>query len=370
MLHSHDLHFISQRMHQALLEARLQQDEGGEQTHFGLVMPAPVADEADEAEFERQMEAQQMVTVHERIGSPAVIPPDDLAEAEIPAALDTLIDCFVAHNICIDFFGEYSPLEMYRAIVEDLLDQEIVQLTAPGWVSHIVHTPPRFQVKQHVTLFVHSVLGKDGEMLLGEELSATSQRRMMQKERLLWILDPLDGTSNLVAGLPFYAVSLALREAGAITHGWVYDPNRDELFMAQAGCGAWLDGRALVLDDCPGQLSDCVALIDLKRLPASLRCNLIDRAPYHSMRSLGSVALEWCWLAAGRSSIYLHGGQRLWDYAAGRLVFAEAGGRYAAGLNLRQLGDDGAGLQPLLAMAACSGSLFAQWKDCLLDCQK
>ena len=182
MLHSHDLHFISQRMHQALLEARLRQDEASDLTHMGIALPASVADKADDAhfqaemdEFERQMEAQEMVSVHERIGSPVIIPPDDLAKADIPAALDRLIDCFVDHNICIDFFGDYSPEEMYRAIVEDLLHQEIVQLTAPGWVSHIVHTPPRFQVKQHVTLFVHSVLGKDSEMLLDADFSLRPQ---------------------------------------------------------------------------------------------------------------------------------------------------------------------------------------------------
>jgi myo-inositol-1(or 4)-monophosphatase len=68
-------------------------------------------------------------------------------------------------------------------------------------------------------------------------------------------------------------------------------------------------------------------MIDLKRLPAALASHLAADPPYKSQRSFGAVALDWCWLAAGRGHLYLHGQQKLWDYAAGQLVLQEAGGK-------------------------------------------
>jgi len=66
--------------------------------------------------------------------------------------------------------------------------------------------------------------------------------------------------------------------------------------------------------------------VDFKRLPAGLGTRLATAPPFRSQRNLGSTALDWCWLATGRADLYAHGGQRLWDYAGGALVFAEAGG--------------------------------------------
>lgn len=70
----------------------------------------------------------------------------------------------------------------------------------------------------------------------------------------------------------------------------------------------------------------CTALIDFKRLPSSLSMNLVGLRPYASQRSFGSVALDWCWMAASRFHVYLHGSSNLWDYSAGLLIFNEAGG--------------------------------------------
>ena len=97
---------------------------------------------AEMAEFERQMAANVTVTIYERVGCPTVVPVDAIAPEDVALALQELIDCFIAHNICIDFFGDYTPMEMYRAIVEDLFPEEIMVLTAGGWVSHVPHITP------------------------------------------------------------------------------------------------------------------------------------------------------------------------------------------------------------------------------------
>lgn len=162
--------------------------------------------------------------------------------------------------------------------------------------------------------------------LLSEEMDTDAQMRLLQSDRPLWCLDPLDGTSNFAAGIPFFGVSLALLWAGQVQLGVIYDPMRDECFTTRRGLGAQLNGSALRTTPVAVDLNKCIALIDLKRLSAELRYRLIETAPYHSQRNFGSCALEWAWLAAGRGHVYLHGGQKLWDFAAGSLLLDEAGG--------------------------------------------
>ena len=161
---------------------------------------------------------------------------------------------------------------------------------------------------------------------LGEEMTVDEQRELLNNSDSLWCLDPLDGTSNFAVGTPYYAISLALIERGVPTLGIVYDPNRDECFVGLRGQGAWLNDAPLRIMPADLPLSQSTALIDFKRLPKSLSMNLVNHQPYASQRSYGSVALDWCWLAASRVHVYLHGASNIWDYAAGLLIFSEAGG--------------------------------------------
>lgn len=202
--------------------------------------------------------------------------------------------------------------------------------------------------------------------LLGEEMAAAEQQSLLASSGAgLWVLDPLDGTSNYAAGLPLFAVSLALVQDGRVVLGLVYDPVARECFSAIAGQGAWLNGEPLQLA-CPrSELSDCVALVDFKRLPAPLACRLASNAPYRSQRSLGSVALDWCWLAAGRLQLYLHGAQRLWDYSAGGLVFTEAGGAGGRVAALDGAWQESLSLQPRIGLAAANPTLLRRWRDWL-----
>lgn len=196
---------------------------------------------------------------------------------------------------------------------------------------------------------------------LGEEMSAEEQASAISgKNDGLWVLDPLDGTTNYSAGMPFFCISLALMEQGRVRFGMIYDPVRQECFWAEAGRGAWLNDEPLLLHaDMPNVMDDCVAVIDYKRLAPKLAFALVSEPPFRSQRSLGSVALEWCWLAAGRYSLYLHGAQQLWDYAAGRLIHSEAGGAaLGEGVGPSSLGKRN-------AIAASNEILLQRWSDYL-----
>ena len=202
-----------------------------------------------------------------------------------------------------------------------------------------------------------------GFVLLGEEMPATEQERLLKsRETGLWCLDPLDGTGNFAAGIPFFAVSLALIADGSVQAAVVYDPCRDECFSALKGQGAWLNGLPLRSLDRPADLKESMAMVDLKRLPDTL-VRAVARPPYRSQRSFGSVALDWCWVASGRCHVYLHGGQRLWDYAAGNLVLRESGA--VGGLLAAYDGEwlSGFALAPRIALAATHENLLRQWRD-------
>jgi myo-inositol-1(or 4)-monophosphatase len=195
--------------------------------------------------------------------------------------------------------------------------------------------------------------------MLAEESTPDEQaRRLAEGDRGLWVVDPLDGTSNFAAGLPYFAVSVALVRGPETVLGVVYDPVRDEWFGAERGQGAYHNGAPLPRPPPPPPMRSTLAVVDFKRLPADLAMRLATAPPYGSQRSLGAVALDWCWLAAGRFHLYLHGRQRLWDYAAGELVLLEAGGH---GATLQGRGRPRPSLEPRTAVAAADRSLFEAW---------
>ncbi|KRT54934.1 Archaeal fructose-1,6-bisphosphatase or related enzyme of inositol monophosphatase family [endosymbiont of Ridgeia piscesae] len=198
--------------------------------------------------------------------------------------------------------------------------------------------------------------------VLGEEMPSDEQSALLaDTTQGLWVLDPLDGTTNFATGMPCFAVSLALIRNNHTELGLIYDPLRGECFHAITGQGAWLNGTPLQLNERRSTLGDCIAMVDLKRLPPELGCRLVSEPPYRSQRSIGSIALDWCWLAAGRLQLYLHGSSRLWDYAAGRLIFSEAGGLSRLQESFMANADDNQSLHPKIAIAATNRHLFELW---------
>ena len=198
---------------------------------------------------------------------------------------------------------------------------------------------------------------------LGEEMTHAEQEQALGNlDQGVWCLDPLDGTNNFASGIPYYAVSLAFLRMDGVQLAIVYDPSREECFSALRGQGAWLNDQPLQADPVTRTLRETLALVDFKRLPADLATRLAQRPPYASQRSFGAVALDWCWLACGRVQVYLHGGQKLWDYAAGHLILQEAGGHSIA-LDGRPVYQ--AGLQTRSAIAALDPGLFEAWREWL-----
>lgn len=200
--------------------------------------------------------------------------------------------------------------------------------------------------------------------LLGEEMTTEAQQAMLDNDSTgLWVLDPLDGTSNFASGIPVFSTSIALISQGEVQLGLIYDPVRKECFSALRGQGAWLNRQPLKLDDTRTTLDQCIAQVDMKRLPESMAVKIAALHPFASQRNFGSGALDWCWLAAGRAQLYVHGGQNLWDYLAGQLILREAGG-FAQSF-------DGTGvyrrtLRPRSVLAALNEPLFIAWSEFLL----
>lgn len=164
--------------------------------------------------------------------------------------------------------------------------------------------------------------------VIGEEMGEAEQMASwVEGAQGVWCIDPIDGTSNFVRGLGYFAVSVALVREGRSTLGVVYDPVADEAFAAELGRGVFLNGEKLVSRNIATTLSGALANVDMKRLDSKLVAQLAAAPPYSSQRNFGASTLDWCYTAAGRYDAYLHGGQKLWDYAAGSLVLHEAGGQ-------------------------------------------
>jgi myo-inositol-1(or 4)-monophosphatase len=198
---------------------------------------------------------------------------------------------------------------------------------------------------------------------VGEEMGADEQQRQFaQSQHGVWILDPLDGTSNFAATIPFFSVSIALIKNNEVLLGMVYDPVRQEMFSAIKDQGAYLGNEPLTRKPVGLPLNKCIGVVDFKRLHKDLANRLAQNPPYASQRSFGSVALDWCWLAAGRGHVYLHGKQKLWDYAAGWLILNEAGG-YSCTLDGEAVFTGQ--LQSRSAVAAMDKVLFDEWCQCL-----
>jgi myo-inositol-1(or 4)-monophosphatase len=146
----------------------------------------------------------------------------------------------------------------------------------------------------------------------------------------LWIVDPLDGTSNFLHGIPHFAVSIAYQQQGRTEHAVVYDPIRDELFTASRGSGAALNRKRIRVSTRKGLdgaiLATAFPFRQPKLLPRYSRVFQAVLTRVEDFRRAGTASLDLAWVAAGRMDGYFELGLQPWDVAAGTLIVREAGG--------------------------------------------
>lgn len=166
---------------------------------------------------------------------------------------------------------------------------------------------------------------------LGEE--DTSQTGSLSSHEYCWIVDPLDGTTNYVHGLPSFAVSIGLARAGKVICGVVFDPIADECYTAVEGGGAHLNGRPVSASPCR-QLDQSLLAASfsakVSRDSQEVRQFVEVLTECQAVRRLGSAALNLCYVAAGRLDGYWATSVKIWDVAAGVLIAQQAGGLVTA----------------------------------------
>ncbi len=177
-------------------------------------------------------------------------------------------------------------------------------------------------------MIIETLLGAyPGHGILGEE----SGKEFGAKDSdYVWIIDPLDGTTNFIHGFPVYCVSIALAVKGKIEHAVVYDPTRNDLFTATRGRGAFLNERRIRVSK-RAQLKDCLISTGFPFRPgdnfrAYMRMFAEITQRTAGVRRPGAAALDLAYVAAGFTDGFFETGLSVWDVAAGSLLVTEAGG--------------------------------------------
>jgi myo-inositol-1(or 4)-monophosphatase len=164
----------------------------------------------------------------------------------------------------------------------------------------------------------HAILAEEGGL------------RRVSRDEFLWVVDPLDGTTNFAHGVPIWSVSLGVLRDGSPIAAVVYDPTRDECFTASHGGGAFLDGRAVRVSTAT-RLEEALLVTGF---PYDIRISSADNLDHfarfmkqaRAVRRLGSAALDLAWTACGRFDGFWELKLHPWDVAAGWLLVTEAGG--------------------------------------------
>jgi len=212
-------------------------------------------------------------------------------------------------------------------IAGDLMRQElhkvasipVTQKARHDYVSEIDRTSEEQIVREIKRYYPdHAILGEEG----GEQGDSDSE--------FLWIIDPLDGTSNYLHGMPHFSISIALQVNGRVEHAVVYDPMRDELFTASRGGGAHLNNTRIrvsarqTLDNAILATSFPFRQRGMMGMYTGMLSEVFRKV--EDIRRYGAASLDLAWVAAGRMDGYFEIGLKPWDVAAGTLIVREAGG--------------------------------------------
>ena len=211
-----------------------------------------------------------------------------------------------------------------RSLVKDFREVENLQVSMKGAGDFVSKADIRAEeILKDELLGARPTYGWLGEETEGEIKGEDPTRR--------WIVDPLDGTTNFLHGMPHWAVSIALEHKGEIVSAVVYDPAKDELFFAEKGAGAWLNNSQRLRVSGRHRMIESVFATGVpwggsKYLPATLQ-DLARLMPATAgVRRWGAAALDLAYVAAGRYDGFWERRLNAWDIAAGTIIVREAGG--------------------------------------------
>ena len=215
-----------------------------------------------------------------------------------------------------------AALKAARGLIRDFGEVEQLQVSIKG-PGEFVSTA---DLKADRTLRTELARARPGYALLFEESGETPG----SDPRHRWIVDPLDGTTNFLHGIPHFAISIALERDGEIVAGLVYEPTRDEMYSAEKGLGAYVNDRRLRVS-ARRRLGEAVIgtgmpFGDRADQPGYIATLGAIMGATSGVRRMGSAALDLAYVAAGRYDGFWEFGLAPWDIAAGILLVREAGG--------------------------------------------
>ena len=238
----------------------------------------------------------------------------DNARRFLPAA--------ASKTLCIMAEAAFLSGQELIAASEQLIALKVTEKIAGDFVSEA-------DVLAEKVIFNHLMQAFPDYGWLGEE----TEERASQEDGLRWIVDPLDGTTNFLKGLPHWAVSIALFQRDAPLAALIYDPMKGEMFCAEQGKGAYLNGRTIRVSEAVPMSAALLAA----GVPAGGRTTYLPHCledlehlmpQTAGLRRWGAAALDLAYVAAGRFDAYWERNLGPWDIAAGMLIVQEAGGRF------------------------------------------
>ena len=188
-----------------------------------------------------------------------------------------------------------------------------------NWVTEADHAAEKAIIDVIKTAF-------PGHFILSEEAG-----EIVTDSNIKWIIDPIDGTINFASGIPLCCVSFGIEKNGEMILGAVYNPFINELFLAEKGKGASLNGKKISVSKKTELLHSCLvtgfpySYLDMPHGPLEVFEKFVRKGV--PVRRLGSAAIDLCWVAAGRFEGFFEHSLSPWDTAAGYLIVEEAGGR-------------------------------------------
>ena len=197
-----------------------------------------------------------------------------------------------------------------KVIIRDFGELENLQVSKKGPKDFVTKTDKRVE---KILIDELSKLKKNYSFITEE-----TGKILNQNKDVFWIIDPIDGTTNFLHGIPHFAISIALEMQGEITTGLIFDPIKDEIFYAEKNCGSFFNNNRIRVSK-KTDIDECLF---------SSNCEGIKIGyPKLNMRNTGCAALDLAYVGCGRFDGYFHDKINIWDIAAGKIIIEEAGGK-------------------------------------------